>query len=698
MASAPPQPNVNAWSSLIPGRPSVLRGAMLLALVAAIAFWPVLSGQRMFFHIDLRYEHLPVWSVVQKALMRGESPFWIDGEYCGHPLLFTQEAPVFYPLMTPLLLTGASVGRLADVFSLIHFWIAGLAAFLFLREFEAEELSAVAAGVAWMLSARVLQSAIWPNAVAVMALIPFLLLGIVRIADGRYRSGVLFASGAGGLILLAARPQVILGAAPFLLVVTVILLARAGGSRAAAAGHVVLAAVLALALGAASLLPSALLYPEMSRWGGLAPADRDVQTLGRGERLDIVFLPVDGLARWPEPACYPGIAVGLAFAAGVVIALRRAQGFPRGLFLAVLGGGTVGLIFAFGERGPYGWIAGLPLLSGFRFPVRFLASWALAVTVGGGLTIAWIVRRSSRPRLAGAVALCLVAGDLVLHARLAAPTAPRGLDAVKPRIVEPLLACVGTDEAGFPHRVWSLAERVNLLFFAEEDRVAVAERFDPLIFALGIRFGLESVDGGGPPLTRTAAFFARPIARAAEIAGAKCLVVSSPVASGRPSDPRVVTGPALPRALLVAQAVAVRPEKAVAVTLAPQVDLRQMAIVEAAEPLRSPSAQEPPGTVRLVSRRPGRVDLSTDSVGDRVLVVFDAFAPGWTARIDGEPADVFRADGAFRGVRVPAGRHRVVEEYRAPGVREGLGLSIAGLLGLALVAVRMASSRTAGGC
>jgi hypothetical protein len=131
------------------------------------AFWPVVSGKRTFFHLDLRYEHLPVWDVTQKALAAGESPFWIDGQYCGHPLLFTQEAPLFYPLTAPLLLTGAPVHRLADLFSLFHFWLAGFAAFLLLEDLEAGSLPALFGGVAWMLSARLLQSAIWPNAVAV---------------------------------------------------------------------------------------------------------------------------------------------------------------------------------------------------------------------------------------------------------------------------------------------------------------------------------------------------------------------------------------------------------------------------------------------------------------------------------------------------------------------------------------------------
>src|SRR5262249_45481040 len=133
-------------SELRPFPDSTLVPALFLAFIVVIAFWPVVSGQRSFFHLDLRYEHLPVWSVTQTALREGVSPFWIDAEYCGHPLLFHSEAPIFYPITAPLLWTGASVGRLADIFSLLHFWLAGFAAFLLLRDLGTDRLSALWGG------------------------------------------------------------------------------------------------------------------------------------------------------------------------------------------------------------------------------------------------------------------------------------------------------------------------------------------------------------------------------------------------------------------------------------------------------------------------------------------------------------------------------------------------------------------------
>jgi hypothetical protein len=51
------------------------------------------------------------------------------------------------------------------------------------------------------------------------------------------------------------------------------------------------------------------------------------------------------------------------------------------------------------------------------------------------------------------------------------------------------------------------------------------------------------------------------------------------------------------------------------------------------------------------------------------LVIARSFDPGWTARINGGPAQrVLRVDGGYQGFRIAgSGQHRVVLEYRPPG-------------------------------
>jgi hypothetical protein len=678
-----------------PARRGSLAAGGLLALLVAAAFLPVVAGRRSFFHLDLYYEHLPVWAATQRALRAGASPFWLDGEYCGQPSLFVQEAPLFYPPMVPLLATGASVHRLADVFLLFHYWLAGLAAFLFVRDETGQWLAGLFGGIAWMLSARMIQSATWPNAVAVCALLPLLLLGLSRIGRGRSRSGVLLAAFSGGLALLAARPHVLLAAAPVLAAVTA---AALWGSprRLRAVRDVLLAAFLALLLGAPSWLPSAVLLPETSLSGGLSAAERDVRALTAGPDFAPVFLPLDGIRRWPETAAYPGIAAGLLFLGGVVLLVRKTR-FPRAAFGALAAGGAVGFLFAFGEKGPYGLFARLPVLSGFRIPARYLLSWSLALALGSALVLGAWLARSRRPRLLGVACVLLLAGDLVVHARLAAPTAPEAVYRIQPAVVADLSKTLGSDSVGFPRRYVSVADTIYPIYYSDGDLLVMARRFEPLKLALGMRFGLESVNGYGPTLSRTNDLLSHWTARSAALTGVGAVVESAPPGPGETPGvarrPIVRTFPGLPRAILVPEVRIATPENALRATADPALDPLRTVVLESGGPMSpGPAWDDAAASVKLLARSAGHVLLEASLPDRGALVLFDSWEAGWTGEVDGRAVEVEPADGAFRGVRLAAGVHRVELTYRARGLREGLGLGMIGLLVAALAARRLPAS------
>ncbi|MCX6023340.1 MAG: YfhO family protein, partial [Chloroflexi bacterium] len=49
------------------------------------------------------------------------------------------------------------------------------------------------------------------------------------------------------------------------------------------------------------------------------------------------------------------------------------------------------------------------------------------------------------------------------------------------------------------------------------------------------------------------------------------------------------------------------------------------------------------------------------------FVVFpEASYPGWRATVDGQPAEIVRANLLFQAVYVPEGRHRVTFEFTSP--------------------------------
>jgi uncharacterized membrane protein YfhO len=86
-----------------------------------------------------------------------------------------------------------------------------------------------------------------------------------------------------------------------------------------------------------------------------------------------------------------------------------------------------------------------------------------------------------------------------------------------------------------------------------------------------------------------------------------------------------------------------------------------------------------------------RVGITVDATRPAMLVVSQAWSPGWEARIDGHTVAVVRADGLVQGVPVPAGSHRVVLAYRAPGLRTGFLIAIGTLGAILLMAAVLAS-------
>jgi hypothetical protein len=92
-------------------------------------------------------------------------------------------------------------------------------------------------------------------------------------------------------------------------------------------------------------------------------------------------------------------------------------------------------------------------------------------------------------------------------------------------------------------------------------------------------------------------------------------------------------------------------------------------------------AARPEGRARITEYRPETVRIDVETPEAAVLVLADAFEPGWTARIEGgDPLEIFRANGLVRAVLVPAGRSQVLFHYETPWLRLGAGLTGLGLL------------------
>jgi hypothetical protein len=109
--------------------------------------------------------------------------------------------------------------------------------------------------------------------------------------------------------------------------------------------------------------------------------------------------------------------------------------------------------------------------------------------------------------------------------------------------------------------------------------------------------------------------------------------------------------------------------------------LLERAMVE--QPLDPPAPPATPAKVTVLAREQTRMEVAVETAAAGVLVVADPWYPQWRVEVDGRPAELLRVDHAFRGVRVPAGAHRVVFVYQDRALAVGLGLSAATAAGLA---------------
>ncbi len=79
-----------------------------------------------------------------------------------------------------------------------------------------------------------------------------------------------------------------------------------------------------------------------------------------------------------------------------------------------------------------------------------------------------------------------------------------------------------------------------------------------------------------------------------------------------------------------------------------------------------------------VSATEYRANVSTSR--DAIFMLRDAWYPGWEVTVNGEPAELIRADLVYKAVKVPPGRNEVVFTYHPTYLNMGWGLSALSLV------------------
>lgn len=725
-----------------------MRAALFFLFLTALFFSPVLVGGRAALPADFLkttpvwYEPgatvrnydlfdaitytLPAYYYLSEALRGGEAPFWNPYYLAGTPAWCAGQTGYLYPPRLVLtLLLGPLWAHQASLF--LHMWLAGWLMFRYARRFVSVE-GAYLSGVVWMLNGYLIGWLLMDHMVICAALVPWALSAVERRRAGELGLAVFGLCTCGHL-------QIVLYS---LLLVFVVGLYRSRW------WGVFLGFLLGVFLAAPLLIPTALHMGAAQR--PVIPAAQILSTYQEflTTSLPTFFAPdawgtpvtdfayqrirTGGYFIYSELCVYAGVAPLVLF-----VMSWRLRGFPRFLMILAL----VTLL-----------VPATPLYEPLRNVVpglnRLIATrgvliWIFCVSLGCGFGLDSLRRSRGLPVFLGLCALLWVGWCQWLPGAgwgLRLPDRERFLDASSygtavseglratfgwgsPSVWLPVVFLLGVAALTWTggRKSWWVGLAVcDLLLFGMRytpwcprsevfpvcdtvkvlqtgDRVAGLAAFKPntlVPFRIRDLGGYESfylrstaqvlayLSGFDPrqPMPQQVYNFSRPLSPWLKLLGVRWVVT----VPGQVVDlPRVAETPlwvyenaCLPRAFVVGEASRVG-------------DLLEMLQgVEQGVFFADVGPLGGKGRARVLDARLNVLLVEAVVEGRALLVVGDAYAAGWTALVDGQPAPVLPVNVMLRGVALEAGRHRVELRYTPPGFRLGCGLALLGLLGVGL--------------
>jgi hypothetical protein len=727
-------------------RPTASGWALAVALLAALTlamFSPLVShlihgGEPRWLEGDVAEEYWPDLVVLCRGLAEHHVPRWLAFEHGGMPFYADPQPAVYYPVNRAICaLAGAAPSiHWADARVVLHFLIAGVCMALFLS-FEGLALpAAVFGGALFELSPYFRHN--WElNLTWGFAYFPLVLFA-VRAACSRptVLRGALLGIAVALLASVGSPPSLffsMLGAALFGCHCMVTALRARTSPRALA---VALSAALLTALG---LLP-ALLLPAQELRTLSVQTGHDFLITSEGS------VPLRDLAGVLLPTLTDHHYVGALTLALCPLAFLLPRALPSRWFF--LGLAVFAALMIAGAHTPIYRLAYrlVPGVAVFRDPARYSSLYgaAMAVLAAGGLDALIGGELGARVRTRWAMASLLVA-LLAIVLGLVPALEPRthGAGLLRAGGLLALGVAALWVAARFRWRAlpWVVAAAIGGLGFADifpylvEDRhtrpwpVAEGHQTEETLRSMspgldrwrtydefgvgmrsGSRYGQRDLRGYQDPLS---------LSRYQKVLGAlertpallamfnvRWVLYGPHYAFGdwhhfipdpTKGDWAVLRAPhvweltaALPDAFWMDGAEVV-PDKDVALTRLTQRTPAPTIVLESPDVLGltvpAPSGAYVPCDAKVSGES---VDISVDAPAAGFVLVNEVHYPGWIATVDGAPSPIYRANSLVRAVRVAAGRHRILMEFRPwqPVVLEPLALVTLGLVGLGAVAAR----------
>ncbi len=684
---------------------------------------------RVPFTGDLLHFHYPLRDFYARALASGQRFDWMPSLFNGFHVVGEGQLGAYHPLHW-LLYRVLPLDRAFAIELVLAYPVLFAGAWLWLRGRVGAAPAAFGA-MAMTFSGFMLTHGVHPNVVGVLAHLPWLLVALDTVSGGPVRAAGAIALLTGSQLLLGHPQSVWFSAlveAPYVLYLA---LAGAVDRRVRLVASWLTGLVLGASIGAVQVLATFDAWSHSTR----PVYDAAYATAFSLRPLHLLqflhpYLFWGRVSRWNEApgagdeyGVYGGAAVLLLAVWWMAQSVGRSGRLPgdgespatRRFGWCVAALGAVGLWLATGSHGRLYLVqTWLPVVSGFRAPVRYtlFTQWALAVLASLALARLLLLRapssdaagsassngRTARCALLATVAVAAITAWLVPGAAVLSPG-----EAVIVRWFGPFVLAVSGGLIVWAARGARVA-LVLLVVLAAADQalyglrgVVAWQDFVTRPQAIGyldtdafLHAPPEGrlVRGGFPNLYLLAGY--RLVDGYVAIEPAKQLDYRRPEAlrlaqaefanqdffkgrqapEGRPLERGWLRLPSpLPRARLVAEA---------QMSVAPRDDLSRVDIARVAlvtHDLRLPSGTA--GAVRITRDAPGEIRVVTQQPTRQLLVVSESFDEGWTVEVDGAVGAVERVYGDFLGVVVPAGEHAVTFLFRPRRLEVGRWLSLA---------------------
>jgi hypothetical protein len=386
------------------------RFAVILGLLVFATFPGVLLGSTTFIIRDFGLFGYPLAYYHRQSFWRGELPLWNPLSSCGLPFLAQWNTLTLYPFSLIYLLLPLSWSL--SFFCLAHQFWGGLGMYILARRWSEHRLAAALAGLIFAFNGLTLNALMWPNIVATLGWLPW----VIWLGQRAWRQGgraLVWGALAGAMQMLAGGPEPIL-------LTWLILFALVCGSwiherelRSKLVWRFLGMGLLVALICAAQLLPFLVLLARSQRDAGFGSSDWSMPIWGWANFLVPLFRASPtrpGLFFQPGQYWTSSYYAGIGTVLLVVVAVWRVRDW-RVRFMAVLL--LLGLLLALGDGGLLyrGLRACVPGIGFIRFPVKFVI---LILALAPPLAAFGFAALAAKPAPAGRFELGVVVAMLLL--------------------------------------------------------------------------------------------------------------------------------------------------------------------------------------------------------------------------------------------------------------------------------------------